>query len=87
MMFAGAGIFLAVLLDELRNLVFRSGFFKVHNHYLVAFSRIIRTVSIIVWAKFVSQSGMRFFNHSRLSKLYPNSTFELNELFILSVTA
>jgi hypothetical protein len=30
MMFAGAGIFLAMLFDELRNFVFGSGFFKVH---------------------------------------------------------
>jgi hypothetical protein len=31
MMFAGLGIFLAMLFDELGNLVFRSGFFEVHN--------------------------------------------------------
>src|ERR1700690_3742092 len=31
MMFAGVGIFLAMFLDELRNFVFGSGFFQVHN--------------------------------------------------------
>jgi hypothetical protein len=34
MMFAGAGIFLAMLFNEFVNLVFVSGFFKVHNRMI-----------------------------------------------------
>jgi hypothetical protein len=33
MMFASAGVFLPMLFDELRNLVFCSGFFEVHINY------------------------------------------------------